>query len=376
MLPASKWMVCEGAALAEACAISPRDFFRRGAALAVQSYSRDGVYKTSADVLFSGAPGQLGQFDYDRGRTAEVELGVYAHSKIRLVCDPLYQQHRHRYLPNCISIHPDGDSAENNCYDVWDVIRFFEVTNARGTQSVVRRIPPGRYLLEVDGIDYHENEVDATLRLGMTRVVATAATQARAKRRLRARTASTVQDAYTFDLPLTSCGSSNLVLLDLDQVKKRFWKPKQARGFLPQAVPEPEPAADVRPAVNRQRAMDSSATELYDVIQGGAGVGPSVDSLGAPIQNMPSGAPARTSPTVTRNRMATATPYGRGGRQRLGGRRPLNSPAPPLRNACVHVSNVNRAHGPAEWDLDSDSDCSDIPDSWANLASFPVGTRK
>lgn len=383
---ASKWMVCEGAATAEASAISPRGFFRRGAALAVQSYKKNSDYKMNADVLFCGAPGQPGQAEYDRGRAVEIELGGPARSKARLVCDPLYEQHRHRYPPNCISIHPDSESVDNNCYDVWDFSRFFETTNAEGTPSSTR-IQPGKYLLEVDGIDYHENGVDATLLLSMTRVVASATAQARARKRLRARTASTVQDAYTFDLPLTSCGPSNLILLELDQVKNRLWKPQQVRAGLPQAAPEPEPVDDVRPSVKRQRMVDSLAEELYDVGWDGAGVGSSakphqqgadsiaVDSLGTPIPSMSFEAPGR-SPTIIGTRVKTASPYGHGGRPKLSGRRPLKSPAPSLRKARVHVPNVIKSYGSANSDSDSDSDCSDIPHSSVNFASFPVGARK
>lgn len=107
-------------------------------------------------------------------------------------------------------------------------------THANGTPFSVR-LPPGKYLVEVEGMDYHGISVDATLRLRMTRQMIAGSSAANNVRRhaLRGRTAGEVQEAYTFNVPLTSCGPSNLVLLDLDVVKKRVWKPLPGRTQLP-----------------------------------------------------------------------------------------------------------------------------------------------
>lgn len=263
--------------------MSVRDFFQRGAALAVQSYTRDGVYKANAQVLFYGArartplsrswtAGSMDHseplFEYEVGSLVEIELGGVAHNRIRLVCDPLYQQNSNRYLPGLISIHSDDIAVNNNCYDIWDVSRRCEEQLASGTQ-VGKRLPPGKYLLRVDEMAYNDNGVDATLRLRMTRqVVATeSASLAITTKNLRARTTQQrlpTGETYTFDLPLTFCGPSNLILLDLDLVKQKRWRPQQSAGtHLPLSVAEPESWELVEeeedcPATKRQRTLAPS----------------------------------------------------------------------------------------------------------------------
>lgn len=234
-------MVCEGAARAKALAASPREFFKRGAALAVQSHIGNRIYDSKAKVLFRWgrqapasskgphSPGQLGQVEDDRGSPVEIELREHAHDNVRLICNPLYRQHCHRYPRDYISIYSDNAAtADNNCYDVWDISWHFEAKRVNSTHHRVL-ICPGKYLLEVEGVKYYQNGVNATLNLYMTRRAITAA---RARKSFQACTMSAGQDIYTFEVPLTACRPSNLVQLDLDQVKHRLWKPLQVRTEL------------------------------------------------------------------------------------------------------------------------------------------------
>lgn len=383
---ASKWMICEGAATAEACATSPQEFFKRGAALAVQSHTRNGIYDSKAKVLFrwgrqapacskdSHSPVQLGQVEDDRGSHVEIEMREYAHENARLVCDPLYYWHCYRYPRDYISIYSDdAAAAENNCYDVWDISRHFEVTRVDGTHHKMP-IRPGKYLLEVGGVEYHQNGVDATLNLRMTRQAITAA---RARKSLRACTMSKSQDVYTFEVPLTACGPSNLVQLDLDKVKNRLWKPLQVRSELPQSVPEPESelAGEPRPAGKRQRTVGPSVEEVYDVgrvvapgelfvesrQQGSEGV--AGDSLETSNANMSFNIPGR-SPSVTGTPIRTALSHRHNGRPRSGGKRHLPA-RPPKGETRGRLPKMNNTYG--STDSDSDSDSSDIPDNSVNF---------
>ncbi|CAN8105222.1 unnamed protein product [Discula destructiva] len=320
-------MVCEGAATSEACAMSSQEFFRRGAALAIQSYPREGKYNTNADILFYGTRTipdflmdgeQLEITDFDVGSPVEIEFSSYAHSRFRLVCDPLYQRNCQRYTPGCISILSDDASENNNCYDVWDMSRYSEAKHAIGMHAngapFSIRIPPGRYLVEVEDMVYHENGTDATLRLYMTRKAGTGST---ASRHLRARNAAASQQAYTFDVPLTSCGPSNLVLLDLDLVKKRLWKPRPGRtqpAQLSLLDPElllddetPTPASPPPPPAKRQRTAMSpraeTSAELYAVDWASAVAAPQPQA-----REQGSSRGGRVSPSVAKQEGNTGSP--------------------------------------------------------------------
>lgn len=366
--------------------MSPREFFKRGAALAVQSPTRS---KTSAKVLFRGgqqAPAdpcgsrssaQLGQFEGGRGSPVKIELRNDAHEIVRIVCDPLYQHHCHQYPRDCISIYSDDDDVAvvNNCYDVWDVCRDFEATRADGTLHSMK-IRPGRYLLEVEAIDYNQNSVDATLNLRMTRQTTTRAAPAGARKNLRASTMATGHDIYTFELPLTSCGPSNLVQLDLDRIKNRLWKPRQVHTEPAQAVSEPESAGEARPASKRQRTVAPSVEEPRDVLRDVAQVGffaksrqhrsegVAGDSLGNPSPNMSFNAPGRSS-SMTGTPIRTVQLHGRNGHPTPDDRRDR-----PVRLAKPEV----RVYSSAE--SDSGSDSSDIPNNLVDFTVFPKGIRK
>lgn len=366
--------------------MSPREFFKRGAALAVQSPTKS---KTSAKVLFRGgqqAPAdpcgshssaQLGQLEGDRGSPVKIVLRDDAHEIVRVVCDPLYQHHCHRYPRECISIYSDDDdpAVVNNCYDVWDVCRDFEATDADGTPHSME-IRPGKYVLEVDAIEYHQNGVDATLKLRMTRQTMTKAAPAGARKSLRTSTMATGLDIYTFELPLTSCGPSNLVQLDLDRVKNRLWKPQQVHNEMAQAVSEPESAGEARPPSKRQRTVAPSVEEprdvLWDVAQVGffaksrqhRSDGVAGDSLGTPSPNMLFNATGRSSP-MNGTPIRTVQSQGRNGHPTSGDRR-----HPPVRLARREI----RLYSSEE--PDSGSDSSDIPNHSLDFMAFPREIRK
>ncbi|POS79283.1 hypothetical protein DHEL01_v202318 [Diaporthe helianthi] len=409
----SKWMVCEGASTSEACALSPREFFRRGAAIAVQSYTKNGVYKTNAEVLFYGArptrsyiwgshaphsTGQLEDFEYDLGSPVEIELGGYAHNKVRLVCEPLYQRNCHRYPKGCISIQSDDAAVNNNCYDIWDVSRRSEQTHANGTKFGMR-IPPGRYLIEVESIEYYDNEADASLNLRLTRQQdVTGPSPARVRKNLRARTMSRGQEVYTFDLPLTSCGSSNLVLLDLDQVKNRLWKPRQARTPLPQLIPEQESGDEVSPAAKRLRVEVPPAEEPHDgtpwAVAGFELPAKSQQQDSELVATKPPQVPTPDtyfapagSPPAVETRDETAEAQSRGGSPEIGpkitspstaslvGVHRDSDPTPRvLTEKYVRIPETSDVWDRSDSGADSDSDYSDNIDNIVSFAAFPVGT--
>lgn len=364
--------------------MSPREFFRRGAAIAVQAYTKKGVYRTNAELLFYGARQAPSHFEYDLGSPVEIELGGYARNKVRLVCDPLYQRNCHRYPKGCISIQSDDAAANNNCYDIWDVSRRFEQTRANGTKFGMR-IPHGRYLVQVESIEYYDNDVDASLSLRLTRQQAvTGPSPARARKNLRARPLPTGQEFYTFNVPLTSCGPSNLVLLDLDRVRKRLWKPRQTRTALPQSIPEQDSEDEVWPAAKRPRVEADLAVKSRQ--QGGEVV--AADSAQAPTPDVyfaPAG-----SPPAGETRDETAGAHGRGGSPGMHGNitspstesphgvRPSPDPTPRvLTETYVRVPEMSNVWDSTDSGVDSDSDSGsdENVDNMVNFAAaFPVGT--
>lgn len=383
--------------------MSPKDFFRRGAAIAVQSYTKSGVYKTKAEVLFYGgqqmpsysggshSPGPLEHFEYVSGNAVEIKLGGFAHNKIRLVCDPMYQRNCYRYPKGYITIESDDAAANNKCYDVWDVSRRFEEMHTNGSNFGMR-IPAGTYFMQVKSIEYSENGADATLHLHLTQRSVKGPSPATASKSLRARTVTTGHDDYTFDLPLTSCGSSNLVLLDLDRVKNRLWKPLQARTKLPQSVPEQESADEYSPVAKRHRTAVSPAEEPQN-----AGWHVVDRELPARSQQQESEVVAAHSaealspdmsfhtaakpPLAAETRHEASGFYSHGGDSDLGDRismssttslrgskRDMGPAARPLREAHARVPDMRKAWDPTE----SDSDSSESIETIINTADFSV----
>lgn len=361
----------------------PKDFFQRGAAIAVQSYPKSGTPEINAPVLFYGCQ------QATPGSPVEVDLGGKKDRNIRLVCDPMYQRNldRKRYTTGNISIRSDDTAAtNNNCYDIWDVSRKFEQMHPKGFRTAMQ-IPDGSYFIQAKGIKYDEDGIDATLHLQLTRRSVKEARPASTGRDLRARTVTASQKAYSFDLPLTSLGSSNLVVLDHDKVENRLWKPRPARAGPPQSEPEQESVGDRRSRTKRQRIEVTTSDEQHDFGQsifamepptksqqleseGVAADSPEVLSLNAPLY-----ATVR-APLAVETHYESSGLYFRGGGFDLGGGIPTSSTASmrgakrgqgpvarPLREACPRISVMEKARDSTDWESDSSQSAETITNS-------------
>lgn len=362
--------------------MNPKGFFQRGAAIAVQSYPKSGTPEINAPVLFYGCQQST------PGSPVEVELGGKKHRNIRLVCDPMYQQNldRKRYTTGNISIRSDDTAAaNNNCYDIWDVSLQFDQIHSEGSESEMR-IPDGSYLIQAKSIKYHEDGVDATLHLQLTRRSVMGARPASTGRDLRARTVTTGQKTYSFDLPLTSLGSSNLVVLDHDKVKNRLWKPRLACTEMPQSVPEQDSVGNRRSRAKRQRIEVTTANEQHYFSQSIVDMehpaksqqleseGVAATSAGTLSLNAPLHATAR-APLVAETHYESSGLYFRGGGIPTSSTAPLRGAkrgqgpvARPLREACSRIPVMEKARDSTDWDPDSDS--SQSGETIINAADF------
>lgn len=104
-----------------------------------------------------------------------------------------------------------------DAYDIGDL--EFEYLPISGGDA--HPIPNGRYTMEVAEVVCSGREAIAVLRLKPY-----LSGQARRSKRMRDRMAIDGHPDWSllFDLPLTSCGPSNLVELDIDRIRGRFWK--------------------------------------------------------------------------------------------------------------------------------------------------------
>jgi hypothetical protein len=409
-------MVCEGAAKSEARAMSPKDFFRRGAAIAVQSYTKSGDYDTRAKILFCGgqqepshsrdsqSARQLEHVEYVSGNPVEIKLGDHPRKKFRLVCDPMYRRNCLRYPRGYITIQSDDTALNNMCYNVWDVCRRFEEMHPDGSSSDTR-IHDGKYLIQVIKIEYNEDGVDATLHLHLTRPsqAVKRPSPATARKNLRARPAMTGYDNYTFELPITSCGSSNVVLLDLDRIKNRLWKPLQPEtpSKLPTSVPEEESADSdsLAPVAKRHRTAASVAEQephdsgwhmadaelpVRSQQQGHEGIAARSPEAAVPNPDISfhHAAAAASQPATEPRHEASVPPSRDGGSDLGGGTLPTPSTAPPrglrrdmgpatrpLRETPVaRVPDFRKASDPID---ESDSESCGSIETIVNTAGFP-----
>lgn len=102
-------------------------------------------------------------------------------------------------------------------YDVWDLV--LKYLPSSGGEPVP--IPNGRHILEVAEMVCHGGEAILVLRMRPN-----LSYSARRSERILKKLAidDTCDWSLLFDLPLTSCGHSNLVELDIDRIRGRFWK--------------------------------------------------------------------------------------------------------------------------------------------------------
>lgn len=102
-------------------------------------------------------------------------------------------------------------------YDIWDLV--LEYLPGSGGEPV--SIPNGRHTLEVAEMVCSGREAILVLRLKPSLSPAAR----RSKRILKRMTIDgDCEWSLLFDLPLTSCGPSNLVELDIDRIRGRFWE--------------------------------------------------------------------------------------------------------------------------------------------------------
>jgi hypothetical protein len=113
-----------------------------------------------------------------------------------------------------------------DAYDIWDLV--LEYLPGSGGDPVP--IPNGRHTLEVAEMVCSGREAILVLQLrpNLSLLPGAAAAARRSKRMLKRRAAASIDGdcdwSLLFDLTLTSCGPSNLVELDIDRIRGRFWE--------------------------------------------------------------------------------------------------------------------------------------------------------
>lgn len=141
-----------------------------------------------------------------------MDIEVTEDKVCRVIADPLYS----RPQEGTIKV------FTKNCYDIWDLSLEYEETAGTGRMS---RIPPGRYIMEVVKMDYAGADANMTLRL-QKKVIRARKTQGarRSERSANKRPSLNGGWSLVIDIPLASEGSNNLLELDMDLIKSRFWR--------------------------------------------------------------------------------------------------------------------------------------------------------
>ncbi|KAG6354683.1 hypothetical protein INS49_004701 [Diaporthe citri] len=204
---APKWSIAEGAACCHATTMDVEEFFDLGAAFGLQTRMA-----TADEGEWTSETGQLLFFKengVERHHSVDVEIDG-TKRKFRIIANPFqmvsrYQEHRRSV--------PVQDS-----YDVWDLV--LEYLPSSGGEPL--SIPNGRHILEVAEMVCNGREAILVLRM---RPNLSSYGARRSERILKKLAIDDVCDwSLLFDLPLTSCGPSNLVELDIDRIRGRFWK--------------------------------------------------------------------------------------------------------------------------------------------------------
>jgi hypothetical protein len=184
--------------------------------------------------------------------------------KFRIIANPFQQVSQGR-----------GSSRESilakDSYDVWDLM--LEYLPGSGGEPVP--IPNGRHILEVAEMVCSGREAILVLRLRPD-----LSPRARRSKRILEKMAidGDCDWSLLFDIPLTSCGPSNLVELDIDRIRGRLWELEEnidGSPFLEQrevsvelGTPSPPPAkrrrCDGQFSIRSELRGESSVLE-YDV---------------------------------------------------------------------------------------------------------------
>lgn len=115
----------------------------------------------------------------------------------------------------------EGEASQivlvQDSYDVWDLVLEY----LPSTEWEPIPIPNGRHILEVAEMVYNGREAILVLRMRPN----LSSGGRRSERILRKLAIDGECDwNLLFEVPLTSCGPSNLVELDIDRIRGRFWK--------------------------------------------------------------------------------------------------------------------------------------------------------
>lgn len=143
-----------------------------------------------------------------------VEITLAGDKKFKIIADPLY----HRPAKGGIKV------FKQDCYDILDLSLDYEPSAEAGSLSRIP-IPEGKYYLEVAEVIYAKADGLLVLRLrpkitqfGKCRGVR------RSDRTSKNTTVWTEGQSLLFEVPLASNGSNNLVDIDRDLIRGRFWK--------------------------------------------------------------------------------------------------------------------------------------------------------
>ncbi|KAL2275754.1 hypothetical protein FJTKL_01610 [Diaporthe vaccinii] len=239
-----KWTLAQGAAKALAMTMDVREFFDRGTALGIQTSTFTGNFtphtSNGAKLLFYMGAGK------------EVEILLRDGKQVRLIADPDFVKAK------------NGSSNSKtvlakNAYDICDMSFDYEPTPGVGPLA---RIPEGYYIIGVSEIKYDGWYAVLTLRLRLNNSPAKRAAR-RAKSGAQNSAPLDEDTVLYFDVPLVSHGESNVVVLDLDRIDGRFWKPK--------AVVQPSSPVSSGEPRKRQRSPEVKEEidyELNEVVEG------------------------------------------------------------------------------------------------------------
>lgn len=129
--------------------------------------------------------------------------------KFRIIANPFQMASRENKNRKSVLV--------QDSYDVWDLVLEYLPSSGREPTP----IPNGRHILEVAELVCNGREAILVLRMRPNLPFSAR----RSERILKKLAIDEVCDwSLLFDLPLTSCGPSNLVELDIDRIRGRFWK--------------------------------------------------------------------------------------------------------------------------------------------------------
>ncbi|KAL1884007.1 hypothetical protein Daus18300_000116 [Diaporthe australafricana] len=212
MMDGWKSTVAKGAAIALANTKNVEQFWDEGGVLCIQSSTPKGNFTAhtsgSAELLFRKDK----NFGYEH---LPVNIVLKEDKIIRLIADPYFHDAENK--PG----RPKKNPA-TNCYDVWDLTREYE---PRAGARPLIQIPDGSYVIEVFSMKHDER--DAVLTLQLRR--GPSAPKCRGKVSKKTEKVESLREdrVLYFEVPLMSNGEANIVVLDCDRIKGRFWMPRK-----------------------------------------------------------------------------------------------------------------------------------------------------